>query len=107
MAKRPPHRIEFAPAALDHSGAIDRKHYGLIARTVSEQLSYTPNEETLNRKPLEVLAPFSSSWELRFGPDNCFRVFYDFVAQAHPVQVLAIGVKKGNRLYFGGKEFES
>lgn len=106
MAKRPPYRIEFAPEALDHFSAIDQKHYGLIARTISEQLSYHPDQETLNRKPLELPAPFSSSWELRFGPDNCFRVFYDVVAQEHLVQVLAIGVKRGNRLYFSGKEFE-
>ncbi len=106
MAKHPPYRIEFAPEALDHLRAIDRKHYGLIARTVSEQLSHHPDQETLNRKPLEVPAPYASSWELRFGPGNCFRVFYEVVTRAHLVQVLAIGVKKGTQLYFSGKEFD-
>lgn len=106
MAKQPPYTIEFAPETLDHLGAIDRKHYGLIEKTIDEQLSHTPEKETRNRKPVEQPAPFSASWELRFGPANCFRVFYDIDGRKRQVQVLAIGVKKGNLLFISGEEFE-
>jgi len=43
---------------------------------------------------------------LRFGPNNSFRVFYDVNHEEKTVSVLAIGVKKGNRLFIGGQEFE-
>lgn len=64
-------------------------------------------EETRNRKPLDQPAPFGASWELRSGPDNRFRVFYEVDAAAYEVQVLAIGVKERSRLLFGGEEYES
>lgn len=44
--------------------------------------------------------------ELRLGPDNRFRVFYQVKAEAHEVRVLAFGVKDRNRLYFGREEFK-
>jgi mRNA-degrading endonuclease RelE of RelBE toxin-antitoxin system len=47
---------------------------------------------------------FEAEWELRFGPDNKFRVFYDINIESHEVYILAIGVKEGNRLLIGGKE---
>jgi mRNA-degrading endonuclease RelE of RelBE toxin-antitoxin system len=97
--------ITFAPEVLDHLDAIERRYYRLIEQTIDEQLSYTPGQETRNRKPLEQPAPFSARWELRFGPDNRFRVFYQLDASEQTVWVLAIGVKVGNRLLVGGKEF--
>ena len=71
-----------------------------------EQLSYTPDLETRNRKPVEQPAPFAATWELRFGPGNRFRVFYDIDTRENIVWVLAIGVKEHARLYFAGEEFE-
>jgi mRNA-degrading endonuclease RelE of RelBE toxin-antitoxin system len=50
-------------------------------------------------------APFGATWELRFGPRNSFRAFYDVDNDARIVLILAIGVKKGNRLFIGGEEF--
>jgi mRNA-degrading endonuclease RelE of RelBE toxin-antitoxin system len=78
----------------------------LVARTIKEQLAYTPATETRNRKPLEESASFGATWELRFGPKNSFRVFYDVDHEEKTVSVLAIGVKEGNRLFIGGEEFE-
>jgi hypothetical protein len=63
--------------------------------------------ETRNRKPLDQPAPFEASWELRCGPDNRFRVFYDVDAESQTVLVLAIGVNERNRLLIGGEEYES
>ena len=63
--------------AIEHLGLIESKYHGLLRRMINEQLTFTPTEETRNRKPLDQPAPFGASWELRCGPDNCFRVFYD------------------------------
>jgi hypothetical protein len=71
-----------------------------------EQLSYMPERETRNRKPLERLTSFGATWELRFGANNRFRVFYEVNAAEQIVEILAIGVKEGNRLLVGGKEIQ-
>jgi hypothetical protein len=77
-----------------------------VATTIEEQLSHAPATETRNRKPLEEPASFGATWELRFGPKNTFRIFYDVNHDERTVSVLAIGVKEGNRLLIGGQEFE-
>src|SRR5438093_9267175 len=107
MAKRPKFTLSFAPQAIEHLDLIESKYHGLLRRTIHEQLTFTPTEATRNRKPLDEPAPFEASWELRCGPDNRFRVFYDVDPQAHEVQVLAVGVKEGNRLLIGGEVYES
>src|SRR5438128_4778951 len=107
MAKRPKFTLSFAPQAVEHMDQIASKYHGLLRRTINEQLTYTPTKETRNRKPLDQPAPFGASWELRCGPDNRFRVFYDVDAAEEVVQVLAIGVKDRNRLLIAGEEYES
>jgi len=106
MARGSKYAITFAPEVSRHVDAIDRKYHGVIRRTISEQLSHTPERATRHRKPLEELpGPFGSTWELRCGPGNRFRVFYE-VAQSRAVWVLAIAVKERDRLFIAGKEFE-
>jgi len=107
MAKRPRFTLSFAPQAIEHLDLIDSKHHGLLRRTINDQLTYAPTEETRNRKPLDQPAPFGASWELRCGPDNRFRIFYEVDSAAQEVQVLAVGVKDRNRLLIGGEEYES
>ncbi len=107
MAKRPKFTLSFAPQAIEHLDLIDAKYHGLLRRAIHEQLTHTPAEETRNRKPLDQPAPFGAPWELRCGPDNRFRVFYEVDSAAHAVQVLAIGVKDRSRLLIGGEEYES
>jgi hypothetical protein len=107
MAKRPRFTLSFAPQAFEHLDLIESKYHGLLRRTIHEQLTFTPTEETRNRKPLDQPAPFAASWELRCGPDNRFRVFYDVDPESQEVRVLAIGVKVRNRLSIGGEEYES
>src|SRR5687768_7082774 len=101
MAKRSPYTLSFAPEAVEHLDLIETKHHGLLQRTIREQLTFTPAEETRNRKPLEQPAPFNAAWELRCGPQNRFRVFYDVDSSSQTVHVLAIGVKERNRLSIG------
>lgn len=86
--------------------AIGRKHHSLIRTTIEEQLRYEPAVETHNRKPLSRPAAPDGRWELRFGAQNRFRVFYRVHEDMREVQILAIGVKVRNRLYIGGEEFE-
>jgi mRNA-degrading endonuclease RelE of RelBE toxin-antitoxin system len=107
MAKRSKYKLSFAPQAIEHLDCIDAKHHTLLRRTVDEQLTFAPLEETRNRKPLEQPAPLGAAWELRCGRNNRFRVFYEVDAVAHEVSVLAIGIKDRNRLFIGGEEYDS
>lgn len=105
MPKKKRHDIVFAPEALDHLDSIERKHHRTIEKAIDEQLAYTPTNETRNRKPLDQPAPYDATWELRCGPDNRFRVFYEVDAESLIVSILAIGEKVGNRLYIAGEEY--
>lgn len=105
MPRQPKFDIQFAPETLDHLDAIDQKYHRLIEKAIDEQLSYTPEDETRNRKLLDQPAPYDATWELRFGPGNRFRIFYEIDAEKQTAWVLAIGVKEGNRLFIGGEEF--
>jgi hypothetical protein len=49
--------------------------------------------------------PFGATWELRCGPNNRFRIFYEIDSNEMVVSILAIGVKEGNRLWVGGEEY--
>ncbi|MBI1899676.1 MAG: type II toxin-antitoxin system RelE/ParE family toxin [Planctomycetia bacterium] len=107
MANRRQFAVLFAPEAVEHLDTIARSHHRAIEEAIDEQLAYTPETATRNRKPLEQPAPYGATWELRCGPQNRFRVFYEVDGVQRTVFVLAIGVKDRNRLYFGGEEFET
>jgi len=104
MPKRPKFALSFAPEVIEHFDFIDPKQHGLVLQVIKEQLEFTPLDETRNKKPLDQPAPFDASWELRCGPDNRFRVFYDADAESQTVKILAIGIKDRSRLLIGGKE---
>ncbi len=106
MAKEPKFTLTFAPEAVAHLDSIESKYHGLLRRAIHEQLLHAPAEETRNRKALDQPAPFDATWELRCGPKNRFRVFYDVNSESNTVEVLAIGVKDHSRLLIGGEEFE-
>jgi len=94
----------YAPQVKTHLQAIERKYHSLIRRTIETQLQSEPNVETRNRKPLERPVELGADWEIRFGPDNRFRVFYSVEQENRQVFILAIGVKRGNRLIIGREE---
>jgi hypothetical protein len=104
MAKKPRYTLVYDSRLYDHLRFIEPKYERLIHETIEEQLTFEPNRETRNRKPLRTPAPFSAGWELRLGPDNRFRVLYDINQTDHIVNVLAIGIKERNRLWIGGEE---
>ena len=84
---------------------LDREHLKPFDLPLAG-VTFEPENETRNRKPLERPTSLGATWELRFGPDNRFRVLYTFDLDERQVNVLAIGVKKGNRLMIGGEELE-
>ncbi len=106
MVRRQPYTLAFASAVSEHLRAIDAKHHALVREKIGEQLRFEPGAETTNRKPLRQPAPFEATWEIRFGPDNRFRVLYDIDEEARVVQVMAIGEKQRERLIIGGEEVQ-
>lgn len=96
--------IVYAPITRDHLRAIEAHYYSLIRDAVHEQLSLEPTAETRNRKPLKRPVVFMATWEIRFGHQNRFRVYYDVDLEQTVVSILAIGIKHGNRVTIGGEE---
>jgi mRNA-degrading endonuclease RelE of RelBE toxin-antitoxin system len=97
----------YATQVKAHLKAIDRKYHSLIQREIENQLRFEPDTESRNRKPLTRAVEFEADWELRCGPNNRFRVFYEVNQKACEVYVIAIGIKRGNRVFIGGEEVES
>jgi mRNA-degrading endonuclease RelE of RelBE toxin-antitoxin system len=104
MKSRQRFRLVYAPIIKSHLKTIEPKYYSLIRTTVENELQFEPDVETRNKKPLKQPVTFEAEWELRFGPDNRFRVFYDINIEYNEVYILAVGVKEGNRLFIGGEE---
>ena len=106
MARQQPYVLAFVDAVADHLRAIDVKHHSLIRQKIREQLVFEPGVETTNRKPLRQPAAFGATWEIRFGPENRFRVLYDIEEEPRVVKILAVGEKHRDRLFIGGEEVE-
>ena len=101
---RHPFTSTYDPEVKSHLREIEPKHHSLIVDKIEEQLKFQPDIQTRNRKPLEGPALLGADWEIRFGPDNRFRVFYRIDPESHKVVILAVGVKAKERLYIGGEE---
>jgi len=106
MTRRQPYALIYARGVTKHLKSIDAKYDSLIREKIEEQLQFEPGVETKNRKPLRQPAPFAAEWEIRFGPDNRFRVLYDIDEERRAVEIVAIAEKEGNRLIVGGEEVE-
>ena len=106
MAGEQPFKLSYDEATREHLRAIDAKYHSLIRTVIEKQLLFEPEKESRNRKPLRQPAPFEATWELRFGPDNRFRVLYGVEQEHREVQVQAIGVEEGNRLFVEGEEIK-
>ena len=105
MPGQPKFALIYAPETIDHLDAIEHKHHRFIRKTIKQQLSHTPDQITRNRKPLDPPTPFGATWELRFGPKNRCRVWYEVDLEALAVSILAVGFKEGHRLFIGQEEF--
>jgi mRNA-degrading endonuclease RelE of RelBE toxin-antitoxin system len=96
----------YAPITREHLRGIEKKHYSLIKDTIVERLSFEPDTQNRNRKPLTRPAFEAATWELRFGPENIFRVFYDVKAVDREVHILGIAMKIRDKLFIGGEEID-
>lgn len=97
-----PFRVEYAPDAEGHLKLLTARQRSLVMDAVEKQLSHDALVETRNRKPMRPnpLAP----WELRIGN---LRVYYDILKGDLPlVLILAVGVKRRNRIYIGKEEIQ-
>ena len=106
MARRKSYELVYDPEVRKHISKIERKYHAMIRRQIRSQLMFEPETETRNRKPLLRPSVLGSAWELRFGPDNRFRVFYEADHALNQVYILAVGVKIKHRLFVGGEEFD-
>ena len=94
------YEIRFALTAKRQLRAFRVGERAMIVAGAETQLSHQPLVETRSRKRLRpnAIAP----WELRVRD---MRVFYE-VDEPGVVTVLAIGTKRGNRLYIEGEAIE-
>jgi len=106
MPRRKQFELIYPPIIKQHLGFIEAQYYSLIREALETQLQFEPEVETRNRKPLKRPAVFGAKWEIRFGADNRFRVFYRVDHDQQQVVILAIGEKVRNRLFIGGEEVE-
>jgi hypothetical protein len=104
MAKQLPFALIYDPAIAAHLDAIESKYHSLIRTTIEEQLQHEPDTATRNRKPVLRLIESGARWDLRFGPQNRFRVFYRVEGDQREVYILAICVKERERLFIAGRE---
>lgn len=88
----------------NHLSVIPKKYHFLIKKEIEIALRFEPEKETKNRKPLVNSFLFDMDWELRCGEQNEFRVFYRTNSNKKEVYILAIGVKKKNKLTIGKTE---
>ena len=106
MPKQKRFTLVYPPIVKQHLKFIEAKYYSLIRESIEAQLQFEPDVETRNRKPLKRPVVFGAKWEIRFGADNRFRVFYRVDYDQQQVVILAIGEKVGNRLLIGGQEIK-
>jgi len=92
--------VEFAESVKAQLRELTARQRSTLLDEIERQLVYEPLVETRNRKPLRPnpIAP----WELRIGD---LRVFYDEASEEpNIIRILAIGLKRGNKIYIAGKE---
>lgn len=96
------YEIQFAESASRQLKALKASDRALLVARVERQLRAAPSKATRNRKLLRPnpIAP----WELRV---KNLRVFYDVSEGARKiVNVLAIGIKRGNKVLIEDEEIE-
>jgi mRNA-degrading endonuclease RelE of RelBE toxin-antitoxin system len=95
------YRIEFTPEAFGDLAALRKYDQSRVTASIESQLSYEPNKQTRNRKPLRPNK--LAEWVLRI---DTFRVFFDVFLDSETVKIVAVGVKEGNVLWIRGERFD-
>ena len=95
--------VVLSPEAIDHLVALTAHQRRIILDAIETHLTHEPTVATRRRKPLRP-NPLSS-WELRVGQ---YRVYYQIESDDDDdqavVTVVAVGVKRRNRVFIGGVE---
>ena len=95
------YEIEFTLETIEDLRALRKRDRQLVVNEIERQLKHEPTQETRNRKRLRPNQ--LAEWELRI---ERFRVFYDVDDAAKIVKIVAVGYKRGNRLFIQDKEFK-
>ena len=93
--------ITLTEGAIEDLRTLKRAERRKILAELESQLTYDPAVETRNRKKLRPNK--LAEWELRI---DRFRIFYDVIQGDLLIKIEAVGYKRGNRLFIGGKEYE-
>ena len=96
-----PYRIIWYPDTREHFRYLTARQRSIVFDSVEEQLANEPTAETRNRK--EMRPNPLASWELRIGD---LRVYHDVTEESQTVTVIAVGIKRGNRVFIGGEEWQ-
>ena len=94
-----PYRMVYSADIREHGRSLTARQRSIVFDSTDEQLTHEPTVETQNRKQMRP-NPLAS-WELRIG---VLRVYYDVTEDPQTVTVVAIGIKRGNRVFIGGRE---
>jgi mRNA-degrading endonuclease RelE of RelBE toxin-antitoxin system len=94
------YEIEITPEAIDDLRALLKRERRVVVDGIERALLHEPGRETRNRKRLRPNE--LAEWELRVAQ---FRVFFDVDEGARVVKVIAMGRKRGNRLYIQDEEY--
>jgi len=103
------YEIYYMPIALEQLRALTVRQQRNVVDAVEQQLIFDAEVETRNRKRMRPNN--SATWELRIAE---LRVFYEIevpTANAEEqivraVNILAVGIKRGNQLWIGNEEVQ-
>lgn len=94
-------QVRITPEALDDLRRLRKRDSKRILDEVERQLTVQPATETRNRKRLRPNR--LAEWELRI---DRFRVFYDVDEPTQSIKIVAVGYKRGSRLYIRDEEIQ-
>ncbi len=94
-------KIELTPEAIEDLRSFRKHDQQQVVDAIESQLGHQPTRGTRNRKRLRP--NHLAEWELRAGD---FRVFYDVNTEKNLVRIVAVGRKRGSRLFVHGEEYE-
>jgi mRNA-degrading endonuclease RelE of RelBE toxin-antitoxin system len=108
-----PYDIVYMPIALEHLRSLTARQQRTVLDGVERHLRHQPDVPTRNRKRMRPNK--LATWELRIGE---LRAFYEIeeeieaetdnakIASSPTVVILAVGIKRGNRLWIADEEYE-
>ena len=93
--------IRFTPEVIGDLRGYNKRERRWILNDIESCLKHEPGRETRNNKKLRP-----NRLAERGLRAERFRVFYDIDARRALVKIVAVGHKRGNRLFVRGEEFQ-